>query len=63
MPIKKRRISIRITYEPNRLSKGNLTAAYEVLIPKIKSSFEIDVISSNPTEHDMLLKQVKGEVA
>ena len=61
MPKKKKRLSIRITYEPNRLSKGHLTMAYEILIPKIKFSLARNALDDHSSGHEILLNQVGGK--
>jgi hypothetical protein len=59
MPREKRCLSIRITYEPNRLAKAYLAAAYEALFPTVKSSLKTDAIGSH-TVNNIPLKQLGG---
>jgi hypothetical protein len=58
---KKRTLSIRITYEPNRLAKNYLAAAYEALVPTVTGSLKPTAIDSSQTVDDLPLKQLGGK--
>ena len=57
----KRRLTLRSTYEPNRLAKTHLLTAYEKLIPTIKYSLSSTKKNRLAIKDNVLSKKMGGK--
>ena len=58
--MRKRRLRIHVSYEPNRLAESHLSDAYEKLIPTIKHRTSLGKKGNSLQEREMIQKKLKG---